>query len=223
MNVLEELESFITEFNLKEDETFMIDSIRVKFSKQYKLEKLQSLGVWRKIPKNSNILHKLKKRLLNDEITSAYRLENHNIYYYNASTPPKYRRATMVIFGMAQYHQKAPPRKIIDSVLSVLKDVSNIDVCLDIRYKPNLNLLSRYFSLKQYITKNGILTDTWYINNTYIPMIEKIVIYNKAFKNSLGGILWRIEAKISIPNIKILALPLWEFKDIINLAKAQHD
>jgi len=223
MDVLQELEDFITEFNFKEDEDFMIDSIRVEFSKQYKLEKLQSLGNWKKLHKNSNILHKLKKRLLKNEITSVYRLEHHNIYYYNSSTPPKYRNAMMIIFGMAQYHQKTPPRKLIDSVLSVLKDVSNIDVCLDIPYKPNLNLLRQYFSLKQYITKDGVLTDTWYINNTNIPMIEKIVIYNKAFKNSLTRVLWRIEAKILIPNIKDLILPLHEFQDITNITKAQHD
>jgi hypothetical protein len=35
-------------------------------------------------------------------------------------------------------------------------------------------------------------------------MIEKVTIYNKAFKNRLDGILWRIEATISIPNIKFI-------------------
>ena len=51
-------------------------------------------------------------------------------------------------------------------------------------------------------------------------MIEKVVIYNKALKNKLNYDLWRIEAKMIIPNIKILALPLYEFKkEIIDIAR----
>jgi hypothetical protein len=50
-------------------------------------------------------------------------------------------------------------------------------------------------------------------------MLDKICIYNKVYKNYLEGILWRIEATISIPNIKYLALPLQEFKQITDLAK----
>lgn len=50
-------------------------------------------------------------------------------------------------------------------------------------------------------------------------MIDKITIYNKAFKNKLDGILYRVEATISIPNHNYLALPLHEFKQITDLAK----
>ncbi len=50
-------------------------------------------------------------------------------------------------------------------------------------------------------------------------MLEKIVIYNKQFKNSLGFTVWRVEAKMIIPNIKLLALPLYEFKEIIDMMK----
>ena len=57
----------------------------------------------------------------------------------------------------------------------------------------------------------------------FINMIEKITIYDKAFKNSLDGVLWRIEAKVIIPNIKILALPLFELTEIINIARVQND
>jgi len=103
MNTLQELEDFINEFNQDNDEDFEIDSIRVEFSKQYKQEALNRLGEWRKIKKNSNILHKLKKRLSEDEVTSAWRLEKHNIYYYNMQDKPKYRKAELVIFGMKHF------------------------------------------------------------------------------------------------------------------------
>lgn len=219
MNILQELEDFINEFNQNNDEEFEIDSIRVEFQKQYKQDALKKLGNWNKIKKNSNILHKLKKRLSEDEVTSAWRLEKHNIYYYNMQDKPKYRKAELVIFGMKQYHKDPPPKELVSKLLSILKDVSNIDICLDLPYKPNLTALNKLFTLKPYITNNGVVTDTSYINDTCIPMIDKVTIYNKAQKNALKGILWRIEAKISIPNVKALALPLHEFKEIVARVK----
>ena len=219
MNILQEVEDFIKGFNQENDEGFSIDSIRVEFSKQHKLEELKKLGNWKKIQKNSNILMKLKKRLSVNEITSAWRLDKQNIYYYNMQDAPKYRRATLVIFGMKQYHKEPPPRELISKVLQVMKDVSNIDICLDLPYKPNIEALGRCFKLTEFITKNGVVTETRYINDTGIPMIDKVIIYDKGFKNQLGNVLWRIEAKISIPNIRALALPLHEFKQIINIAR----
>lgn len=221
MNILQELENYINEFNQDNDEDFSIDSIRIDFSKQHKKKSLEQLGRWKKINKNDKrIMDKLKRRLSVDEVTSAYQLENHNIYYYNSNRDkPKYRVATMVIFGLKQYHKEPPPKSIVSKIISILKNITNIDLCLDIKQKPNIEILQEYFELKRYIAKDGVFTDTYYINKTDILMIDKITIYNKAFKNRLDGILWRIEATISIPNIKVLALPLYEFKQITDLAK----
>ncbi len=214
MNILTELENFINEFNQLEDENFSIDSIRIEFDKQHKLKPLKELGNWNKIDKNNQTI--LKRHTVN-EVTSAYRLEKYNIYYYNKrdTKTNKYRSAELVIFGMKQYHKDPPPRELISKILSTLKNVSNIDLCLDFSYKPNLNKLKKIYELKPYITDNGVVTDTRYINTPDITMIEKIVIYNKQIKNSLGFKVWRVEAKISIPNVKILSLPLYEFKELI--------
>ena len=65
--------------------------------------------------------------------------------------------------------------------------------------------------------------DTHYINNTGVPMLDTIVFYNKALKNNLKRTLWRIEAKITIPNYKLLSLPLHELKWITDLAKTGRD
>ncbi len=220
MNILQELENFINEFNQNNDEDFKIDSIRIDFSKQHKKENLEQLGNWKKLQKNSNILHKLKKRLVDEEITSVMRLEKYNIYYYNSNKDkPQYRIATMIIFGMKQYHKSPPPYQIVSKILSILKNITNIDLCLDIKQQLKLELLKNHFNLKRFVTKDGVITDTYYINETNISMIDKICIYDKAFKNKLTGILWRIEATMSIPNIKYLALPLYEFKQITDLAK----
>ncbi|MCT7545063.1 hypothetical protein N5T80_01890 [Aliarcobacter cryaerophilus] len=222
MNTLQELENFINEFNLNNDEDFSIDTIRIDFSKQHKKENLEQLGRWKKINKNDKkIMDKLKRRLTADEVTSAYQLENHNIYYYNSNKDkPKYRIATMVIFGMKQYHKAPPPQNIVTKILSILKNITNIDLCFDMKQKPNIELLKNHFDLKRYFDKEiKAYTDTYYINETNILMIDKITIYNKAIKNNLEGILYRIEATISIPNIKVLALPLYEFKQITDLAK----
>lgn len=224
MDILSELEVFINEFNQYNDMNFEIDSIRIEFSKQYKLEKLKEVGQWEKVRKNSNILHKLKKRLAVDEVTSAYRLEKLNIYFYNKKDDTKkYRKAEMVIFGMKQYHKAPPPYYLIEKIISILKDVSNIDLCFDMKQIPNIEALNRYFKIKRYIEpKSGKPTQTYYINSTMNDMIEKVTIYNKALKNNLEGILWRIEAKILIPNTKYLALPLHEVKQIVDLAKGNN-
>lgn len=222
MNTLQELENFINEFNINNNEDFAIDSIRIDFSKQHKKENLEQLGNWKKINKNDKkIMNKLKKRLTLDEVTSAYQLENYNIYYYNSNKDkPKYRIATMVIFGMKQYHKAPPPQNTVTKIISILKNITNIDLCFDMKQKPNIELLKKHFELKRYFDKKiKAYTDTYYINDTNILMIDKITIYNKAIKNNLEGILYRIEATISIPNIKVLSLPLNEFKQITDLAK----
>jgi hypothetical protein len=216
MDVLEEIESFINEFNNDNRVDFAIDSIRVEFSKQYKLEPLQELGTWKKLSKNSNILSKLKRRLTADEVTTVWRLEKHNIYYYNKrDETKKYRKAIMVIFGLKQYHKEPPPRTLVNQILAILKDVTNLDICLDVPYQPNLERLKQRYFLDQYTTPKGVKTQTHYINNPHIMGIEKVTIYNKGFKNSLNRILWRFEAKMLIHNIKALYMPLYEFKELI--------
>lgn len=226
MNTLQELENFINEFNLNNDEDFAIDTIRIDFSKRYKKENLEQLGKWKKINKNDKkIMAKLKRRLTADEVTSAYQLENYNIYYYNSNKDkPRYRIATMVIFGLKQYHKEPPPQNIVTKIISILKNITNIDLCLDMKQKPNLELLKKHFELKRYFDKRiKAFTDTYYINSPNILMIDKITIYNKALKNSLSITLWRIEALIQIPNIKFLALPLHEFKQITDIARGGND
>jgi len=225
MNTYKELLNFINEFNKNNDVEFEIDSIRIEFSKQHKLNELKQLGNWKRLLKNSNILYKLKNRLAVDEVTSAYQLEKQNIYFYNKKDETKkYRKAEMVIFGMKQYHKEPPPHSLVEKIVNMLtfktsKVNSNIDVCFDMKIKPKINNLKAFFELKQYRSKSGKLTDTFYINSTYDNMIEKITIYNKALKNNLDGTLWRIEAKVLTPNIKCLQLPLSEFKNVISIAK----
>lgn len=227
MNILQELENFINEFNQNNDENFTIDSIRIEFQKQHKIEKLKSIGMWKKINANDKrIMAKLKKRLTDDEVTTAYQLNRENIYYYNSSTPPKYNKATLVIFGMKQYHKSPPPYELINSILNILsfgtsKINMNIDICSDMPTAPNIEALKRFFNVTRCILEGGVVTDTHYINKPNISMIEKIIIYNKAFKNSLGGVLWRIEAKVIIPNFRILALPLHELKEVTDIARGQ--
>ncbi|MEA2100875.1 MAG: hypothetical protein U9P72_12185 [Campylobacterota bacterium] len=230
MDILAELETFINSFNQLEDEDFSIDTIRIEFSKRYKLKQLKELGNWNRINANDKkIMAKLKKRLTADEVTSAYQLEKYNIYYYNSSTPPKYNKATMVIFAMKQYHKEPPPLNIINAILKVLsfgtsKVKVNIDLCLDFLYKPEVYKLNRFFKLTPFITYYGLVTDTRYINYPNIPMIEKIVIYDKQLKNKLSFKVWRIEAKMLIPDIRSIELPLYDFKqrvtDIIKKPKA---
>ena len=120
MNILADLENFINDFNILNNVNFSIDSIRIEYKKRYKQPRLNELGKWSKLQKNSNILHKLKKRLNEYEITTAHRLEKHNIYYFNkkdtSTTSHRYDKAELVIFGMSQYHKDPPPREITKSI-----------------------------------------------------------------------------------------------------------
>ncbi len=218
--------SYIQEFNKNNQISMNIDTIRIKFNKQHKLEELKALGNWHKLDKsNSQIKNKLIARLDLEELTSVYQLENHNIYFYNSREDrPKYRKATLIIFGMKQYHKSPPPKSIIERLFNLLtfgtsKNDINLDICYDMETKPNIENLSKYFKLSQYWNGKGKISDTFYINDTSILMLDKICIYNKAIKNSLDFVLYRIEATISIPNIRVLALPLYDFKNIIQLAR----
>jgi len=218
MNILTKLEAYIEEFNSLNNESFNIDTIRIEFSKQHKLSKLKEIGKWKKIAKNSSLIPKLKKRLLEKEITSVYRLDNYNIYFYNSNRDrPKYRKAILVIFGMYQYNKKPIPKELIIKIINILKNITSIDICIDINKIPNFNELKKYYTLTKY--NKQISSQTHYINDTGVLMIDSIVLYDKALKNNLKGVLWRIEATISIPNIKYLALPLYEFKQIVDIAR----
>lgn len=211
LDILHEIQAHLKEFNASNESAFSIDSIRIDFSKQHKLDELQEIGKWVKIGKHSNILHKLKKRLHDEELTSAHRLEGEDVYYYNLQDPPKYRRARMVIFALAQYHKEPTHHSIVTRILQTLKDISNIDICFDTSRPPNLENLARHFKLSHYKSST-------YINKPLIPMVERIIFYDKAIKNNLSAPLWRMEALITIPNWKLLAMPLQELKEITAIA-----
>jgi hypothetical protein len=221
---IENLYNYLEFFNKNNNINLQIDTIRIEFKKQYKIEKLKEFGVWEKIKKNTYIMQKLKKRLQDDEVTSTYKLKDKNIYYYNSNKDkPKYRNAILVIFGISQYNKEPIPLNLIKSIFNMLtygksKVNVNIDLCHDMKQQPNIRALQNQFQVQQQHTK-GIFGSTYYIHNTYNEMINKITIYDKAYKNGLEGILWRIEATITIPNIRALAVPLHEFKEIIEITK----
>lgn len=215
--LLQEIENYLSEFNKDHGLDLAIDTIRIDFQKQYKKDALDRLGRWRKITLNSNISAKVKNRLKEDEITTAHQFNKENIYYFNKKDPikKKYRHSVMVIFGMKQYTSSAPSNHTVKSILNILKDVSEIDVCFDTPIPPSLDELQKRFKLTPY-------KDSRYINTPNIQMIEKVIIYNKAIKNGLNAPLWRIEFTVTIPNARHLAIPLHDMKEIIDLTRETH-
>ena len=212
-DLLADIESFLNDFNISNGTDFAIDTIRIKFNKEHKLQHLKSLGQWHKVTPSSNISVKLKKRLKEDEITSAYQLCKENIYYFNSNIDrPRYNIAVMVIFGMKQYTSTPPSNTTVKIILNTLKDVSDIDVCFDTPIPPSLDKLQKRFNLTHY-------KDSVYINTPNIQMIEKVIIYNKALKSGLDTPLWRIEFKVTIPNARHIALPLHDMKEIVDTIK----
>ena len=53
--VLKELEDYIKEFNTSNDLELSYDTIRINFSKQHKLKKINALGNWKKINKSNSV------------------------------------------------------------------------------------------------------------------------------------------------------------------------
>jgi len=143
MDILTTLTNYLQEYNIDNNKNYTIDTIRINYKKSYKQSKLNQLGEWTKLKTNENILTKLKKK--QNDITSVYRLKGYDIYYYNVVDKPQYRKATLVIFGMSQYHKSPPPRALIDKILQILKDVTEVDICIDNNVIPNYDELQKYY------------------------------------------------------------------------------
>jgi hypothetical protein len=216
LNIISKLEDYLKEFELD----FKIDTLRIDFIKSSKKDKLNSIGRWNKIKPNHQLFLKLKRRYEAEELTTVYQLENYNIYYFN-SKKKNYNFATLVMFGLFQYHKALPPVKIVNSILSIMqssvkrgRNLLNIDICFDMKSIPDIEALKKYYYLTDY-KKQG---NSFYINDTKILSMDRVCIYNKALKNKLDGTLWRIEATISIPNYNYLSLPINELIEIIKIA-----
>lgn len=217
MNIISKLEDYLKEFELD----FKIDTLRIDFIKSSKKDKLNSIGSWNKIKPTHQLFLKLQRRYEAKEITTVHQLENYNIYYFN-SKKKDYKFATLVMFGLFQYHKAPPPAEITNSILSIMqssvkrgRNLLNIDICFDMKSIPDIATLKQFYYLTDY-KKQG---NTFYINSTKILSMDRICIYNKALKNKLDGTLWRIEATISIPNYNYLALPINEFIKLYHLLK----
>ena len=220
MGILSKLENYLQEFNFD----FQIDTLRIDFIKTSKKSKLDTVGIWNKVKPNHQLFLKLQRRYEAKEITTVHQLEGYNIYYFN-SRKKDYKLSTLVMFGLYQYHKAPPPVEIVNSILSIMqssikrgRNLLNIDICYDMKSIPDIATLKQFYYLTDY-KKQG---STFYINSTNILSMDRICIYNKALKNKLDGILYRIEATISIPNFNCLALPINEFIEIINLANGRY-
>ncbi|MDR2099714.1 MAG: hypothetical protein LBP40_02650 [Campylobacteraceae bacterium] len=200
------LTNTLNQFNLQNQISLNIDTLRITFSRQYKLDSLKAIGEWVKLKKIDELYHKAIKRHTTKELSSAYRLKDEDIFYFNLSDYPKYRKSMLVIFGITQPH-KEPNHQLIDKLISLFKTITSIDICYDTPYKPNLANLEKHYRITRYKD-----TDTYYVNDTGYPMLDRIVIYNKQSKNKLASPLFRIEATMSVNPKYLSLLPLDEFK-----------
>jgi hypothetical protein len=218
MNILNELENHINHLNNIFNFKFSIDTIRAKFSKKYTLERLQAIGKWQKLQKNSEIFKRVQKKEYPTKITSVHRLKNYDVYYYNYQD--KFSRlAKLVMYGLHQYEDdmsiipidrlliKRLLETVGNSVLSK-KDNVDIDVCYDMPSKPNIANLKPHFTL----------TPFWgsiYINEPHIMAVERVNIYNKTQKDDLQETLYRVEATVQVHNLKDIFIPLDDVYDHI--------
>ena len=205
---LKEIETYLQEINSCTMQKIHIDTLRYNFDRRYKLEALREVGEWIKVSKNTPLYKKLKKRVSDAEIKTAYTLKEHNsIYYYNLTRGTYRDRSVLVIYGLKQYHKEAPPREVITSIDKILKRVDEVDICIDTEAAPQMQHIKRIHPPKKIDRGRGV---TYYFNNLHNERVDRIVIYDKAQKNGLGGTLWRFEATVApskMPNYKEL-LPI---------------
>lgn len=193
----------LSKFSKDVNMIFNIDTLRASFNKDKRLNKLHKIAdgfnlKWHKIKKHSNEFKKLKRYAHDKELTSVYRLGDLSIYYYNRKrddVKQHYRHATLIAYGLHQYHKKPPPIKLIKYLFEEgVNNLSSVDVCYDMHNKPNLD--TDKFIYTQYKDE-----PTYYINKTRLCQITKVCIYDKAYKNNLPYPLWRIEATINIDKL----------------------
>jgi len=233
MDIVERLQKYIEEFNKNKSTRFDIDTIRIEFNKTHTLTKLNDLGEWRQLREHDYTLKKIRKKE-GDTVTTAYELKGHeNIYYYNLNDRPKYRKARLVIYGLKQYKRDMSiiPRwaKTTEILLLLANSATarhggiNVDVCHDTTTRPDVIALQGVFELDRYRQpKSGSLTDTYYIDRPDILGMERVVIYDKSYKDKLKATLYRIEATMGVYNIRALFLPLEEFlRDMITPMEGQ--
>ena len=174
MGILSKLENYLQEFNFD----FQIDTLRIDFIKTSKKSKLDTVGKWNKIKPNHQLFLKLQRRYELKEITTVHQLENYNIYYFN-SKKKDYKLATLVVFGLFQYHKAPPPAEIINSILNIMqssvkrgRNLLNIDICYDMHSIPDIAALKQFYYLTDY-RKQG---NTFYLNDTNILSMDRICI-----------------------------------------------
>ncbi|WP_169943107.1 aspartate carbamoyltransferase [Campylobacter sp. RM15925] len=208
MAILTEINQNLTEHNRLNDSLIEVDTIRVTFHKNTKIKtatKLELLNEivslhgckWQKISKDEN-LYKLihNKYRFNEklQLTNIYMLDGFNIFYANTTANDRHK-AQLEIFGLKQYHKDQPPFELINEILSVVNNVTSIDLCFDYALF-NLKNLNGIYKLKPY-------RNTFYINETGLSSLSKICIYDKAIKNNLPNPLYRIEATAQIRDLNI--------------------
>lgn len=219
---------------LTETPDINIDTIRASFFKNAitrknhtKIELLKRItkshGLkWRKMrsEKESKILNRYEFKGL--KVTNIYELENLSIFY--ATTKDQNngdKKAVIEFYGLRQYHKPPPPLNLIDELLTVVNNVSSVDVCFDSQ-KP-FNLSSFEIISHQ---------NTQYIKSE-LGTLQRVYFYDKALKNSLNFPLYRAEATIPITDfnksapisqadrLKLqLAQGIGDFKSIIDQATA---
>ncbi|WP_181022075.1 hypothetical protein [Campylobacter hyointestinalis] len=174
MQIISEIQAILTYFNTTNNLNLAVDTIRADFMpknayrsstkmnaflslpKAYKLQ-------WHKLKKSDFNYVKLKKYLSKDELKSVYQLGNERIYYYYKQSQDKVKpTASLVIYGLKQYHHKPTNPNLILELLNLVGNISSLDLCFDSETPFNLRALETKFKIQTY------QETTHYINETGI-------------------------------------------------------
>jgi hypothetical protein len=108
------------------------------------------------------------------------------------------QKALFEVYGLRQYNKTPPPKELIAELLSVINNVSSLDLCFD-KDSP--------FNLDPFCDEVYYHSDTTYLNNNEV--LSRVYFYDKAKKNNLNLSIYRAEAVATIaPKNKGNPLPL---------------
>ena len=209
VSILAEIENII---NTAESKIY-IDTIRATFFKKAiiqkthkKIELLKSIArkygkKWQKLDKQTAKAIKIERRyeFRDYEIVNIYMLSNLPIFYATLkSSGNEPQKALFEIYGLRQYNKTPPPKELIAELLSVINNVSSLDLCFD-RDSP--------FNLEAFCDEIISFKNTKYLKNN--DVLNRVYFYDKAKKNNLNLPIYRAEAVVSInPKSKDNPLPL---------------
>ena len=194
-----------------------IDTIKSYARKKGRMEKISVLFGLKPIADNSKVSGHLKRQIKERiEITGGlYAPDAPFSFAILKDNLNDYRFAYFIAYSLKSYKEHKELSEAAKEMLERLFTIcppSSIDICFDTPTRPDFEALGLFGE----VSKPYRHYETRYINNPNLYGIDRVVIYDKALKDSLKAPLWRIEFTLPINQpLKYYEPPIDEMDRVI--------